>query len=62
MTTQEQLTAALEGKAVERIAIDITPEGFLWTLYADGEAIFAGEAGPDQVASMLQATEVLIII
>jgi hypothetical protein len=59
--TQEQLDAALDGmQRLERIEIAVVPGGFSWRLFGDGREVIAGLAGPEQLAPMLQVTEVLL--
>lgn len=59
--TQERLRAALEGMdRLEKITIEVVDGGFHWQMIGDGREVIAGEAGPEQIASMLQITEVLL--
>lgn len=46
---------------IDQITIDVVEGGFIWRLAKDGREIFrSGPDGPDQVAGMLQVSEVLL--
>jgi hypothetical protein len=54
------LQAAIAGRRIDEIRIAIVPGGFVWKLFSGSEEIYAGPARGDQVAGMLQATEILV--
>src|SRR5438045_2199657 len=58
--SQQQIAAALDGmERLERIQIDVIDGGFSWRLFGDGgREVIAGQAGPEQIAAMLQVTEI----
>ena len=59
--SQEELDQAICGmERLERVTIELVPGGFLWKLHGDGREVLAGFSGPEQLADMLQVTEVLI--
>lgn len=60
--TQEQLDEALDGvERLERVEIELVPGGFCWRLFGDGgREVIAGTAPREQLAAMLQVTEVLL--
>jgi hypothetical protein len=60
--TQEQLDEALDGvERLERVEIELAQGGFCWRLFGDGgRQIIAGNAPAEQLAAMLQVTEVLL--
>lgn len=62
MLTERQLDAALAGMDhLERIEIEVIDGGFHWRMLGDGgREIVAGVAGAEQVAPMLQVTEILL--
>lgn len=63
MTNREEYEQALASvEHVDAIKIEVAGGEFIWRLYSAGKEFFAGRAGPDQVADMLQATEMLINI
>jgi phosphoribosylformylglycinamidine (FGAM) synthase-like amidotransferase family enzyme len=59
--TDEQLDEALAGvEHLERVEIAIVPGGFSYRLFGDGREVVAGLAEREQLAAMLQVTEVLL--
>jgi hypothetical protein len=62
MLTEQQLNDALDGmERLERIEIEVIDGGFCYRMIGDGgREVVAGEAGPDQIAPMLQVTEILL--
>ena len=61
MTNREEFERALAGiDHIDGIHIELGAGQFVWRLLADGQERFAARATPDQVAGMLQATEMLM--
>lgn len=59
--TQQQLDAALDRvERLERVEIELVPGGFMFRLFGDGRPVIAGTACAEQLAEMLQVTEVLL--
>lgn len=59
--SQEELDRAIcSMQRLERVTIELVPGGFLWKLDGDGREVLAGFSGPEQLADMLQVTEVLL--
>ncbi len=59
MTSQLEAILA-QADHIDRIIIDLKGGGFVWRIVADGQEVFSGPAGPDQIAGMLKATSILI--
>lgn len=62
MLSERQLDAALATMDhLEQIEIRVIDGGFHWRMLGDGgREIIAGQAGPEQLAPMLQVTEILL--
>jgi hypothetical protein len=60
-TSREPHEAIMELKQLESVVIGVKPGGFTWQLVGDGgRKVVDGFAGADQIAAMLQVTEVLL--
>lgn len=62
MLTEQDLATALDAAdGIDRITIDVVEGGFVWRLAKGGRVIFeSGPDAPDQIAGMLQVSEVLL--
>ena len=48
-------------RRLERVTIDVEPNGFIWRLIGDGgQDVVAAPGDADQIAGMLMATEILL--
>jgi hypothetical protein len=55
-----RLHAAIADRRIDEVRIAIVPGGFIWRLFSGTDEVYSGPADRYQVASMLQATEMLI--